>query len=66
MIKFVYQNKPLGTGDAVLKTKKFITDDFFLMLLPDDLIIKKNCDRALHITRNGENLDRKRKIPELA
>ena len=24
MIKFVYQNKPLGTGDAVLKTKKFI------------------------------------------
>ena len=26
MIKFVYQNKPLGTGDAVLKTKKFIKD----------------------------------------
>ena len=23
MIKFVYQNKPLGTGDAVLKTKKY-------------------------------------------
>ena len=47
MIKFVYQNKPLGTGDAVLKTKKFITDDFFLMLLPDDLIIKKNCSKAM-------------------
>ena len=43
MIKFVYQTKPLGTGDAVLKTKKFIKDDFFLMLLPDDLIIKNNC-----------------------
>ena len=41
MIKFVYQNKPLGTGDAVLKTKKYIKDNFFLMLLPDDLIIKK-------------------------
>ena len=41
MIKFVYQKKPLGTGDAVLKTKKFIKDKFFLMLLPDDLIIKK-------------------------
>ena len=41
MIKFVYQNKPLGTGDAVLKTKKYIKDKFFLMLLPDDLIIKK-------------------------
>ena len=39
MIKFVYQNKPLGTGDAVLKTKKIIKDKYFLMLLPDDLII---------------------------
>ena len=47
MIKFVYQNKPLGTGDAVLKTKKFITDNFFLMLLPDDLIIKKNCTKSM-------------------
>ena len=47
MIKFVYQDKPLGTGDAVLKTKKFIKDKFFLMLLPDDLIIKKNCSRSM-------------------
>ncbi len=47
IIKFVYQNKPLGTGDAVLKTKKYIKDDFFLMLLPDDLIIKKNCSKSL-------------------
>ena len=47
MIKFVYQNKPLGTGDAVLKTKKFIKDKFFMMLLPDDLIIKKNCSKAM-------------------
>ena len=29
MIKFVYQNKPLRTGDAVLKTKKYIKDNFF-------------------------------------
>ena len=47
MIKFVYQNKPLGTGDAVLKTKKYINDKFFLMLLPDDLIIKKNCSKSM-------------------
>ncbi len=47
MIKFVYQNKPLGTGDAVLKTKKYIKDNYFLMLLPDDLIIKKNCSKSL-------------------
>ena len=47
MIKFVYQNKPMGTGDAVLKTKKFIKDKFFLMLLPDDLIIKQNCSKSM-------------------
>ena len=47
MIKFVYQNNPLGTGDAVLKTKKFIKDKYFLMLLPDDLIIKKNCSHSM-------------------
>ena len=47
MIKFVYQNRPLGTGDAVLKTKKFIKHNFFLMLLPDDLIIKRNCSKSM-------------------
>ena len=47
MIKFVYQNKPLGTGDAVLKAKKIIKDKYFLMLLPDDLIIKRNCSRDM-------------------
>ena len=47
MIRFVYQNKPLGTGDAVLKTKSYIKDKFFLMLLPDDLIIKKNCSKSM-------------------
>ncbi len=47
MIKFVYQNKPKGTGDAVLKCKKYIKNKFFLMLLPDDLIIKKNCSKEM-------------------
>jgi len=47
MIKFVFQDKPLGTGDAVLKTKKLIKDKFFLMLLPDDLIIKQNCSKSM-------------------
>ena len=47
MIKFVFQEKPRGTGDAVLKTKKLIKDKYFLMLLPDDLIIKKNCSKSM-------------------
>ena len=47
MIKFVYQDKPLGTGDAVLKTEKFVKNDNFLILFPDDLIIKKNCSKSM-------------------
>jgi UTP--glucose-1-phosphate uridylyltransferase len=47
MIKFVYQNKPLGTGDAVYQSKKYIKNKYFLMLLPDDLIIKKNCSKSM-------------------
>mgnify|MGYP005996291957 FL=1 len=46
-IKFVFQNIPKGTGDAVLKTQKYIKSKYFLMLLPDDLIIKKNCSKAM-------------------
>jgi len=47
MIKFVYQNKPKGTGDAILKCKRLIKSKYFLMLLPDDLIIKNNCSKEL-------------------
>ncbi len=47
MIKFVYQNSPRGTGDAVLKCKNLIKSEYFLMLMPDDLIIKNNCSRSL-------------------
>ena len=47
MIKFVYQNSPKGTGDAILKCKKLIKSNFFLMLMPDDLIIKENCSKTL-------------------
>ena len=47
MIKFVYQNSPRGTGDAILRSKKFIKSSHFLVLLPDDLIFKKNCSASL-------------------
>ena len=56
MIKFVYQKKPEGTGQAVLKCKKYIKGSHFLMLLADDLIIKKNCLKemiALHKRTRG-------------
>ena len=47
IIKFVYQNSPRGTGDAVLKCKNHIKSKYFLMLMPDDLIINKNCSNQL-------------------
>ena len=47
IIKFVYQNSPRGTGDAILKCQKLIKSEYFLMLLPDDLIIKNNCSLAM-------------------
>ena len=47
MIKFVYQDKPKGTGDAILKCSRHIKGDYFLMLLPDDLIMKKNCSKEM-------------------
>ena len=63
MIKFVYQNKPKGTGDAVLKCQKFIKNKYFLMLLPDDLIIRNNCSKEmirLHKKTNGSIIATKR------
>ena len=63
LIKFVYQNKPKGTGDAVLKCRKYIKDKFFLMLLPDDLIMNKNCSKEminLHKKTKGSIIATKR------
>ena len=55
MIKFVFQDRPHGTGDAVLKTKKFIKGRYFLLLLPDDIIIKKNCSKSMIAVHNKYN-----------
>ena len=56
MIKFVYQEKPKGTGDAVLRCQKFIKEKFFLMLLADDLIINQNCTKEmLKLYKNKKN-----------
>ena len=63
MIKFVYQNTPRGTGDAVLKCQKLVKNKFFLMLLPDDLIIRNNCSKEmirLHKITNGSVIATKR------
>jgi UTP--glucose-1-phosphate uridylyltransferase len=46
-IKFIYQNSAKGLGDAVNTCRKKIKSDYFLLILPDDIIINKNCSREL-------------------
>jgi len=46
-LKFVYQISPKGLGDAVLAAKSAIKNKFFLLILPDDIIIKKNCSKKI-------------------
>lgn len=36
--RFVYQEEPLGLGHAVLCARELIQDDYFFVLLPDDII----------------------------
>ena len=36
---FIVQDQPLGLGDAVLRAKPLIDDDYFAVLLPDDLVL---------------------------
>ncbi len=35
---YIFQKKPLGLGDAVLLANAFVENDFFSVLLPDDII----------------------------
>ena len=44
---YIPQPEPLGLGHAVLCAKSVIGDSSFIVLLPDDLIIKKNCSKAM-------------------
>ncbi len=53
----------ISTGDAVLKCQKYIKSKYFLMLLPDDLIIRNNCSKEmirLHKKINGSIIATKR------
>lgn len=46
-IKFIYQSSAKGLGDAVNTCQKKIKSDYFLLILPDDIIINKNCSLEL-------------------
>ena len=46
-IEFIYQKSPKGLGDAVLAAKSAIKEKFFLLVLPDDIIIRENCSKKM-------------------
>lgn len=37
-LQFVYQDSPKGLGDAVLCAKPYINSDYFMVILPDDIV----------------------------
>ena len=41
-IKYVYQEEQNGLGDAILQTKNIINEDFFTVMLPDDIVFNRS------------------------
>ena len=46
-INYVYQEKPLGSGDAILKAKDFVGNNPFAIIYGDDLIKGKSAIKEL-------------------
>ena len=46
-MKIIFQDKPSGLADAILRTEKYVKKEDFCVILPDDLIIGSNCTKEL-------------------
>ena len=46
-MKIIFQDKPSGLADAILRTEKYVKKEDFCVILPDDLIIGSNCTQEL-------------------
>ena len=46
-ITIIEQKKPSGLGDAILKAENLLKGEDFCVILPDDLILGKNCTSEL-------------------
>ena len=52
-ISFIYQPKPIGFGDAIFCSKKFVAKDkYFLLHAGDDIVISKNNDHLKRLERS--------------
>ena len=46
-MKIIFQDKPSGLADAILRTEKYVKKEDFCVILPDDLIVGSNCTKEL-------------------
>lgn len=55
-ILFTYQPKPIGFGDAIFRSKKFVKNDsYFLLHAGDDIVISKNNDHLRRLEKSFRN-----------
>jgi len=69
-ITYVYQNSPKGLGDALYRCRNKIKGNFFLLVLPDDIIKGNNCSKDIISINKKYNCSviasKKVKKPELS
>ena len=55
-IAIIEQKKPSGLGDAILKAENLLNGEDFCVILPDDLILGKNCtDELIKVYNKNKN-----------
>ena len=55
-MKIIFQDKPSGLADAILRTEKYVKKEDFCVILPDDLIVGSNCTQELINVYNKKKL----------
>jgi len=56
-IVFIYQPKPIGFGDAIEKSKKYVGNEEFLLHAGDDIVISKNNDHLKRLEKAFKKYD---------
>jgi UTP--glucose-1-phosphate uridylyltransferase len=51
-ITFTYQPKPIGFGDAIFRSRKFVGDNYFLLHAGDDIVISEKNDHLKRLEQN--------------
>lgn len=54
-LSFVYQERPLGLGDALLQAREFVAGDPFVLMMPDQFM-RSSVPATLQLTRRWKTL----------